>query len=268
MTINANADGNAAQLGGNDESTYVVFGYGSLIFRPPPHVIKETPGYLKGYVRRFAQKSHDHRGTPTSPGRVVTLVHQEDWAAFSSADSFPHEDVVWGVAFTIDPVHATEVRAYLDYREKDGYTLERVDVHGLLGASEEGHEAAAVVLVRGAECYVGRNDNPSFVGSESLEELADTVWRAVGPSGRNKDYVYNLAAAVRALAPEAYDSHLFALEVRASCAHIFCPHSREQRRTYKNRNSYRPGYASWIARRQAPSVPKRRNDFLFSVESS
>ena len=64
------------------------------------------------------------------------------------------------------------------------------------------------MLVRGAECYVGRNDNPSFgacvlffvsassrfiqcatcdvVGSETLEELADTVWRAVGPSGRNK----------------------------------------------------------------------------------
>jgi hypothetical protein len=96
-----------------------------------------------------------------NPGRVVTLVHQEDWAGFSGADSFPHEDIVWGtyvcarslftfslssteaearldplpcsdsneffykfafaksprdtvgVAITIDPAHATEVRAYL-----------------------------------------------------------------------------------------------------------------------------------------------------------
>ena len=32
--------------------------------------------------------------------------------------------------------------------------------------------------------------------------------------GYRQDYVYNLAAAVRALAPEAHDSHLFALEVR------------------------------------------------------
>jgi hypothetical protein len=157
---------------------------------------------------------------------------------------------------------------------QDGYTLERVDVYGLVDGRHE-HE---MVVVQGAECYVGRNDNPSFsacttpfllpkgstkrknrriwwwslfkmtlgaVGSEPLRELADTIWHAVGPSGYNKvrartplwdvqqppppffflltialtmereqDYVYNLAAAVRALAPEAYDSHLFALEVR------------------------------------------------------
>nr|VWO95205.1 MTP1 [Ganoderma boninense] len=142
---------------------YIVFGYGSLIFKPPPHVVKEC--YLKGYVRRFAQKSHDHRGTPErrgadprlvplqNPGRVVTLIHTEDWDNFSGSDPFPHEDVVWGIAYTIDPAYENEVRDYLDYREKDGYTLEEVDIYGLVHGQEQ------IILPK---CYVGRPDNPSF----------------------------------------------------------------------------------------------------------
>ncbi|KAH9075534.1 hypothetical protein EDB83DRAFT_1788399 [Lactarius deliciosus] len=103
---------------------------------------RPASGFLKGNVRRFAQKSRDQRGTLTSPGRIVTLMHQEDWAAFSCVDSFPHEDVVWGAAFAIGPVHAAEVRASLDYRGKDKYTLERVDVHGT-GNGKEGRSCAA-----------------------------------------------------------------------------------------------------------------------------
>ncbi|ETW78401.1 cation transporter [Heterobasidion irregulare TC 32-1] len=186
---------------------YIVFGYGSLIFKPPPHTVAQTPGYLKGYVRRFAQKSHDHRGTPENPGRAVTLVHQADWEAFSGSDPFPHEDVVWGIAYTVDPAHAAEVRDYLDYREKDGYTLEEVDLYGI----ENGQEK---VIIPNAVCYVGRNDNPSFIGSESLDQLAEIIWRSVGPSGRNKDYLYELAKAVHKLSPESHDSHLYALETR------------------------------------------------------
>ncbi|KAA1475387.1 ChaC-like protein [Dentipellis sp. KUC8613] len=189
------------------EKPYIVFGYGSLIFKPPPHVASETPGYLKGYVRRFAQKSHDHRGTPESPGRVVTLIHQEDWDAFSGSDPFPHEDVVWGVAYTIDPAYAAEVRDYLDYREKDGYTLEEVDIYGVVDGQES-------VILHRVSCYVGRSDNPSFIGSEPLDQLAERIWHSVGPSGRNKDYLYHLAAAVHKLAPESHDSHLYALETR------------------------------------------------------
>jgi glutathione-specific gamma-glutamylcyclotransferase len=83
------------------------------------------------------------------------------------------------------------------------------------------------------KCYVGRPDNPSFsknfyifhsvrycdihmctVGSEQIDKLAEKIWHSVGPSGRNKDYLYELSAAVRQLAPESHDSHLYALEVR------------------------------------------------------
>ncbi|KAG5640681.1 hypothetical protein DXG03_007545, partial [Asterophora parasitica] len=119
------------------QSPYIVFGYGSLIFKPPPHTIAQVPGFLKGYVRRFAQKSHDHRGTPESPGRVVTLVHKEDWDKFAGSDAFPDDDVVWGIAYTIDPAYEAEVRDYLDYREKDGYTLETLDIYGTNGDKEE-----------------------------------------------------------------------------------------------------------------------------------
>ncbi|KAF8653429.1 hypothetical protein AX16_003937 [Volvariella volvacea WC 439] len=158
---------------------YIVFGYGSLIFKPPPHVIHQVPGFLKGYVRRFAQESHDHRGTTENPGRVVTLIHKEDWEHFSESDPFPDDDVVWGVAYTIDPAYAAEVRDYLDYREKDGYTLETIDVHSLIEGKDQ-------IIIHGASCYVGRPDNPSFIGSEPLPTLAERIWRSVGPSGRNK----------------------------------------------------------------------------------
>jgi len=70
------------------------------------------------------------------------------------------------------------------------------------------------VIIRGAFCYVGRNDNPFFIGSEPLDSLSELIWRALGPSGRNKDYLYKLVGAVRKLAPESHDSHLYALETR------------------------------------------------------
>jgi cation transport regulator ChaC len=137
---------------------------------------------------------------------VVTLVHKEEWEKFSASDAFPDDDTVWGIAYTIDPAYEAEVRDYLDYREKDGYTMEMLDIHGV---NVDGNDR---VIIHNAYCYVGRNDNPSFIGSEPLDVLGYRIWQSVGPSGPNKDYLFKLADSVRELSPNSYDSHLFALE--------------------------------------------------------
>ncbi|PWN88576.1 ChaC-like protein, partial [Acaromyces ingoldii] len=185
----------------------IVFAYGSLIFKPPPHTIGRTVGYVKGYARRFAQSSNDHRGTPEHPGRVATLVRSSDWAKFIPDDDSPEGDIVWGVAWTIDPRKENEVRAYLDDREKNGYTAQSTPVYGL---DENGNEN---VLMDDALLYVGLPDNEAFVGpAKSLVSLADLIFSCEGPSGRNDDYVLKLATACRLLSPDVADSHLFTLE--------------------------------------------------------
>ncbi len=48
------------------------------------------------------------------------------------------------------------------HHAQDGYTLESVDIYGLIDGVHE------TVVIPGAECYVGRNDNPSFSSCGSL----------------------------------------------------------------------------------------------------
>ena len=62
--------------------------------------------------------------------------------------------------------------------------------------------------------YLGTADSPNFMGVETLESVAAIIARSVGPSGPNPEYLYNLADAMRLIAPEAADEHLFGLEER------------------------------------------------------
>lgn len=134
-----------------------IVGYGSLIYKPPPCTQFKVAGHVQGFLRRFWQSSEDHRGTPESPGRVVTLLSLEDLRENEKFHNDLHlyqpkqgpeagetdgsgivektvklsllkndELKVWGVVYYIAPEDVDYVREYLDVREQGGYTCHEV----------------------------------------------------------------------------------------------------------------------------------------------
>ena len=159
-----------------------VFGYGSLIWKQDFPYLDSKPARIRGWERRFWQGSHDHRGLPDDPGRVVTLV--ESPASWCD-----------GRAFLVDP----GVFEHLDHREKNGYA--HLDVTIYFSTSE----------VRGVT-YHAPPDNPAFLGDAPVAEIVEQIARCRGESGRNLDYVLELAQSLRALGTD--DAHVFHLEER------------------------------------------------------
>ena len=162
-----------------------VFGYGSIIWRPDIEFRERRIARVRGWKRRFWQGSHDHRGVPHAPGRVVTLVSDES----DSCD---------GMAYLVDHSVAEATFAGLDHREKNGY--ERHDVRLEF---RDGDACDGVV-------YIAPAGNHAWLGPASDIEMVAQIRRSVGPSGANIDYLTELATALRAL--EIDDPHVFTLE--------------------------------------------------------
>ncbi len=158
-----------------------LFGYGSLIFKADFPFIDRRPAYIGGWSRRFWQGSHDHRGTETAPGRVVTLV--------PDAGALCH-----GMAYLVTP----EEFAHLDHREKNGYLRLATEMHFDDGSSDEG-------IV-----YIATHENEAYLGPADELDIARQIATARGPSGPNSEYLLGLAQALRELGKP--DPHVFALE--------------------------------------------------------
>lgn len=170
----------------NSESVWV-FGYGSLIWRPGIAFRERRVARVRGWTRRFWQGSHDHRGLPHAPGRVVTLVPEPG----ASCE---------GVAYRVAADLAAATFEGLDHREKNGYQRHDLRLEFRRGGTDQG------------VAYVAPVNNPAFLGSAPVDEIVAQIRRSAGPSGTNIDYLYQLESALRRLRIE--DAHVFELAGR------------------------------------------------------
>lgn len=164
-----------------DESVWL-FGYGSLIWRQNFRYEKARRAYIRGWKRRFWQGSHDHRGIQSDPGRVVTLVEAKDACCY-------------GRAFLVK----SDVFEHLDQREINGYCREEVQLYF-------DEDCAMGITYRAPE------GNFAFLGNAPVDEMVAQITRCIGRSGRNTEYVLELAAALREL--DVSDPHVFEIEQR------------------------------------------------------
>ncbi len=122
---------------------------------------------------------------PGAPGRVATLVPEPGSRC-------------WGRVYAVSQAALPEVLDQLDHREKQGYARSEISVE-----TADGRDVTALL-------YVATEDNPSFSGPTPLEEIAEIVRVARGPSGTNVEYVLRLAEALRSIGAD--DPHVFELE--------------------------------------------------------
>ena len=148
---------------------------------------------------RFWWYSLDHRGVPGAPGRVVNLFKSDD-----------NEEKVWGVAYEIDD--EAQTMKHLDHREKGGYSQHIIQFQPAHKGDNSEEEDIIAPPQKGYSVvvYVGDESHPQYAKPSSVQEMAKTICYSQGPSGLNKDYLYNLAAALRQI--HVHDDHVFELE--------------------------------------------------------
>ncbi|KAL8708824.1 MAG: hypothetical protein Q9225_007545, partial [Loekoesia sp. 1 TL-2023] len=143
------------------------------------------------------KNSEDHRGTPSSPGRVVTLISRSHYLTLLPSPPLPLR--VWGAAYHIPAPHVPEVQSYLDIREINGYSIQYTSFQ----PADPNLKTIEKCMV-----YIGLPENPQFLGVQDPDVLARHIWKSKGPSGDNKEYLFMLEQALTGLGEGAGDEHV------------------------------------------------------------
>eukprot|EP00559_Dactyliosolen_fragilissimus_P006808 CAMPEP_0184870952 /NCGR_PEP_ID=MMETSP0580-20130426/39340_1 /TAXON_ID=1118495 /ORGANISM="Dactyliosolen fragilissimus" /LENGTH=735 /DNA_ID=CAMNT_0027373351 /DNA_START=173 /DNA_END=2377 /DNA_ORIENTATION=- len=193
-----------------------IFGYGSLCWKPGDGTtlskvdegVITSKCHVKGWRRCWAQRSTDHRGTIKFPGLVCTLLTDSEVNKITQSQAqLMHEGVeekispyksrngvisddekfnsstTQGLLYSVPSHLVDQCLQELDFREKGGYARDVIDVKD----DETGEMSKALV-------YRGTPENPAFCIRSLLDlPLAAAIMSvAIGPSGRNDEYLYNL----------------------------------------------------------------------------
>ena len=129
-----------------------------------------------------------------APGRVVNLLESDKG------------DKVWGVAYEVeDSVWDEQIEKQLDHREKGGYNQNKTTFYPKNDNHEHIENTTFDVIA-----YIGKVTDKQYAGPAPLQEMAQTILVSIGPSGPNKEYLYNLAHALKDM--DILDEHVFELE--------------------------------------------------------
>jgi len=179
-----------------DDGGFWVFGYGSLMWRPGFDIAEARLARVPDYRRAFALISVHYRGTPERPGLVLGL----DWKPGHACT---------GMALRISPERADEVRHYLAERELVSRAYFEVSHQVTLLCPGEGASPGEGDRVE-AICYIVDRTHSQYAGGMSLEDQAAIICESEGPTGSNRDYLFNTASHLRDLGID--DPELFELE--------------------------------------------------------
>ena len=105
---------------------------------------------------------------------MVTILPFEVYEPLSHIDSTPAlpTNQTFGMAYRIGAKDLEFVSSYLNHREKDGYSLVKLDVYGVNGN----------MLVQGANVYTATYSNAGF-DPRNVAETCLQIVTSSGPSG-------------------------------------------------------------------------------------
>lgn len=119
------------------------------------------------------------------------------------------------------------MKEYLDIREINGYSIQYTpfqvnsqpkpqDMSATYQTITPAADAELTNIPHPIKClvYIGLPDNPQFLGPQDPQALAEKIVQSRGPSGENRDYLYQLEEALRGLSEESADEHVFDLARR------------------------------------------------------